>query len=156
MELEYEINSSTCAINYETETTCYVVEEKRKRKINKSLQQFLNYNCNYFGSSFEGRIKSAKLLLGMKYKLPIIIEESQEIIFFPTKSYRNKCSWISLTKILKYEKKGKNTLVTFTSGKAEQYDISYESFENQVLRATKLLLILKNNKEVIKKNAQNT
>ncbi|MBR2588249.1 MAG: competence protein ComK [Bacilli bacterium] len=159
MENEQEINSETCAINYTNEKTCCLIQGKESIRINSHINQFLNYNCNYFGSSLEGRLTGSKQLLGMKYKLPIIIEESQEIILFPTKSYRNHSSWISLTKIQKYEKSGKQTLVTFTTGKIEKYDISYESFENQVLRATKLLLILKNHKSKIDKKilkARNT
>lgn len=154
MKNYYEINNETCAVNYESKECCSMIQREETIKINQPINQFINYNCNYFGSSFEGRIKGSKKLLGMKYKLPIIIEESQEIIFFPTKSYRNNSSWIALNKILKYEKNGKSTIVTFTSGKTEKYDISYESFENQVLRATKLLLILKNNKSTVIKNSQ--
>ena len=156
MKTEYEINNGTCAINYKSKSSCSIIQDNETLEIEQSINQFLNYNCNYFGSSFEGRIKGSKQLLGMKYKLPIIVEESQEIIIFPTKSYRNNSSWLVLTKIKKYEKIGKSTLVTFTSGMTEKYDISYESFENQVLRATKLMLILKNNKSsVVKKKIEN-
>lgn len=156
MKIEYEINSETCAINYESKNSCSIIQDHEKLTIDESINQFLNYNCNYFGSSFEGRIKGSKQLLGMKYKLPIILEESQEIILFPTKSYRNNSSWIALNKIKKYERGNKSTLVTFTSGETVKYDISYESFENQVLRATKLLMILKNNKaSLVKKTPQN-
>ena len=87
------------------------------------------------------------MILGMKYKLPIIIEESRELVFFPTKAYNSEnCSWIALNNIMKYEKSENGTTVTFNTGIKKNYEISIESFENQMLRATKLLLNLKNRK----------
>ena len=84
----------------------------------------------------------------MKYKLPIVIEESREMVFFPTTSSEsNNCIWISLNNISSYEEKDFSTVVTFNTGQIEKFDISMESFENQVLRASKLLLILKNRKQ---------
>ena len=34
-------------------------------------------SCKYFGSSYQGRYEGTKNLIGMNYKLPIIIEESR-------------------------------------------------------------------------------
>ena len=143
----YEISSKTCALSFKDEQNCLLLEGDQEYNINMSLQDFINYNCEYYGSSFEGRIKGSQNSLGMKYKLPIIIEESREMIFFPTKSYNNeKCTWLSLNNILKYEGTNKTTTVIFNSGVKKEYEISIESFENQILRATKLLLILKSRK----------
>ena len=83
----------------------------------------------------------------MKYKLPIVIEEKHEIIFFPTKSTNHKdCEWIALNNIYSYEKNGFSTVVTFKNGVKIPFNISIESFENQLLRASKLHLIIKNRK----------
>ncbi len=142
-----EISSKTCALSFKDEKECTIIEGDKELNIAMSLQDFINYNCEYYGSSFEGRVKGAQLALGMKYKLPIIIEESRELVFFPTRSYNSeKCSWISLNNISSYEEKNATTLVTFNSGKKHTFEISIESFENQMLRATKLLLTLKNRK----------
>ena len=150
INLDYEITTKTCAVKYRDERSCIVIEGENEIIVEKPIKKYLNYSCNYFGSSLEGRIKSSQMILGMKYKLPIIIEESKEIVFFPTSSPRNRnCTWISLSNIEKYEKDDLSTVVTFTSGKKYKFDISLESFENQMLRASKLLLNLKNRKQSI-------
>ena len=70
------------------------------------------------------------------------------MVFFPTTSSEsNNCIWISLNNISSYEEKDFSTVVTFTTGQRKIVDISLESFENQVLRASKLLLILKKRKQ---------
>jgi len=146
-QTNYEINTKTCALKGKTKNQFLLVENNKISTVNMSLSKFLNYNCTYFGSSYKGRIKSSQLLLGMKYKLPIIVEESREIIFFPTKSIDHvDCEWISLNNIKTFEKNNFSTVVTFKDGLKMTFDISIESFENQFLRASKLQLILKNRK----------
>ena len=148
MENLLEINTKTCFLKGIDNSTCKIVNGIEEKTVKMSLKKFLNYNCEYYGSSFEGRKQSSKRLLGMKYKLPIVIEESREMVFFPTTSSEsNNCIWISLNNISSYEEKDFSTVVTFNTGQIEKFDISMESFENQVLRASKLLLILKNRKQ---------
>ena len=142
-----EISSKTCALSFKNENMSSFLEGTEEYNVEMPWQELINYNCEYYGSSFEGRVKGAQQSLGMKYKLPIIIEESREIVFFPTKAYNSdNCSWIALNNIAKYEKSKNSTIVTFNSGIKREYKISIESFENQMLRATKLLLNLKNRK----------
>ena len=74
VNLDYEITSKTCAVKYKHEKSCIVIEGDSEIFIDKPINKYLNYNCNYFGSSLEGRLKSSQMILGMKYKLPIIIE----------------------------------------------------------------------------------
>lgn len=140
----YEINSSTCALISENNFRTKIIETNQIINQAYSLKEILNYNCEYYGSSFEGRLKGTKQALGSKYKLPIIIEGSREIIFFPTLSYENKnCIWLSLKNISNYEKQGKNVTIIFNNNQKLNLNMSYEAFENQFLRATKLLLVLK-------------
>ena len=100
--------------------------------------------CFLPGSSFEGRKEGTKKLLGITHKSPIIIEESRKIIFFPTSSPENKdCMWINLEKIDKYYKLDKRLCaIQFKNGDVMQFDISYGSLSNQILRATRLKYIL--------------
>ena len=151
MKNKYEISNNTCALVAKSEDNILIIEKEGEIELSTKMQKFINYNCEYYGSSFLGRLKGSKSLLGMKYKLPIIIEESREIIFFPTKAYNSEsCDWISLNNIVDYENHNLKTLVTFNNNQKYLFDISIDSFENQVLRATKLLLILKNRKKEIK------
>ena len=122
-----EISKKTCALSFKDENSCLLLEGNKEYDIKMSLQDYINYNCEYYGSSFEGRIKGSKNSLGMKYKLPIVIEESREIVFFPTKSYNSeKCTWIALNNISKYEGNSKNTTITFNSGIKRKYEIYFK------------------------------
>ena len=144
---DYEINSSTCALIPKINLSTVIIEQEKSINILKPIKKILEYNCAYFGSSFQGRIVGSKYALGSKYKLPIIIEETRELIFFPTLSFENNnCMWISLNNIVYYQKCGNYTEVTFKNNKKLKVQMSYHSFENQFLRATKLLLILKSRK----------
>lgn len=144
----YEINSKTCALIQENTFSTIIIDNNETFTINYPINKVLNYNCAYYGSSFKGRLEGTKQLLGSKYKLPIIIEETREIIFFPTTSYRkDKCIWLSLKNISSYKEENNEVIVTFINKKQLKLNISYDSFENQLLRATKLLLILQNRKK---------
>ena len=84
------------------------------------------------------------LVLPVSKIFPIIIEESKEIIFFPTSSPRlYECCWVSLKNIDKYQKLEKNALVLFNNGYLLELDISYGSLDNQILRATRLESVLR-------------
>lgn len=143
----YEINKSTLAIIPIDEKSSKIFEEEENFIINKSVSQIINSSCKYFGSSYNGRYEGAKSLLGMSYKLPIIIEETQEIIFFPTSSPRfNNCSWISLKNINNYEKNKNGVIINFKNGLNLELDLSIFSLENQIFRALRLENILKRRK----------
>ena len=144
----YEINNDTCALIPNADLSTKIIEENKTISVPFSINEILNYSCNYYGSSFKGRLKGSKYVLGSKYKLPIIVEESREIIFFPTLSYENKdCIWLSLNNISNFENKSNKVSIIFTNGLSIDLNISYKSLENQILRATKLLLILKSRKK---------
>lgn len=145
MEIEtYEINSDTCAIINLDNQVSQIVEQNKDYLLAKKTFEVMEDSCAYYGSSLDGRIKGTKMILGCNYKLPIIVEETKEIIFFPTNGTTSeKCSWISLKNVLKYEDYNGYTKVTFTSLKSIILKISVASFEMQLLRATRLQSLLK-------------
>ena len=109
--------------------------------------EIISNSCEYFGSSYEGRLIGTKNLIGAKYKAPIIIEEANEIIFFPTASPRvEDCHWISLKHVDKLEKNGLKTKILFKNGQELNLNVSYGSLENQLLRATRLQSIMRDRK----------
>ena len=66
------------------------------------------------------------------------------MIYFPTISPRlSDCIWIALNNIQFYEEKNGKTEIIFHNNKRIKLNISYGSFDNQVLRATKLDSILR-------------
>lgn len=145
--MNYIINSNTVAlISLENKIT-RVIENDNSFIINESTMKIIENSCEYFGSSYIGRHKGTKILTGINYKSPIIIEESKNIIFFPTTSPRDiNCSWISLFYINKYINKDGKIEVLFENGEKIIFNMSYGSFDNQYLRATKLESILRKRK----------
>lgn len=136
---EYEINSSTLAIIPIDDEISEVYEEEGKYTIKKSSNSIIKENCEFYGSSYEGRCAGTKYLTGIKTKYPIIIEESRNIIFFPTSSIRTQQStWIALNKIKEYQQRNKNSRIYFKNDDKIDLDISYYSLENQIIRATML------------------
>lgn len=136
---KYEINKSTLAIIPISKNCSKVIEQENDYIINNSTTNIIDHSCKFFGSSYNGRCEGTKNLVGFNYKSPIIIEESKEIIFFPTSSPRfDNCSWISLNNIEKYIKKENISSIYFKNGLIMDLEISYSSLENQILRATML------------------
>lgn len=140
----YEINMDTIALIPIELNKTIVYEKYRKLELEISVMKIIEDSCKYFGSSYQGRHEGTKKLIGTSYKSPIIIEESNNIIYFPTKSPRqSNCAWISLKNIKKYERKKDKTLIEFINNKKILLNISIGSFENQYMRATKLEYILR-------------
>lgn len=140
----YEINSETQAIIPIGDDKSKIIESGRTLIVNQSPMKIIDRSCKYFGSSYQGRFIGTKNLIGVSHKAPIIIEETKEIIFFPTNSPRlDNCAWLSLKHLQNYKKSNNNSIITFNSGYLLDLDISYGSLDNQVLRATRLESVLR-------------
>ncbi len=142
--MNYEINYDTQIILPEEVNTSKILENEESYLIDNTPLEIMEHSCEYFGSSFEGRKEGTKKLLGITHKPPIIVEESRKIIFFPTTSPDNKnCSWINLESIDKYYKvNSKKSAIIFKNGEIIEFDMSYGSLCNQILRATRLKFVL--------------
>ncbi len=104
-----------------------------------TTKNLINLNCKYYGSSLDGRISGSRDMLGVSYKVPIIISESFKIIMFPTTSVRNvDCVWINIAAILFYKNKNNTVHITFKNDKKLIINISFGVFEKQLLRASRL------------------
>ena len=137
--VDYEINESTQLIKPVSKNKSIICEEDTEYEIDNSSNKIIKYNCSFYGSSYIGRCEGTKALAGIKSKFPIIIEESRNIIFFPTSSVRSKDSiWLSLNKIKKLKKADNGSIVVFNNGKSVVLPISYYSLNNQYYRATML------------------
>lgn len=147
--MDYEIGCDTCAIIYNKADNSKIICEDDIFYINMNPNKIIDNSCQYFGSSYQGRLFGTKKMINVAIKAPIIIEESKEIIFFPTSSPRKKnCSWISFNNIKNYIKKdSKSTVIEFKNSKKIELPISYHIIENQITRCMKLKLVLKDRKE---------
>lgn len=137
---KYEINSETLVLLPKTKDSSQIIEENDEFIVYEKTNNIINDSCKYFGSSYDGRKQGSKNILGSSHKLPIILEETNKIIFFPTTSPRNNdCIWISLNLIEEYKRVSKNeTIIKFSCGKSIKIDVSYPIIDNQVLRSTRL------------------
>ena len=144
----YEICEDTLAVIPYEKNKSKIIEKTEEFIVDKSPIEIINDSCLYFGSSYSGRLSATKYLLGISYKSPIVIEETRNIIFFPTLSPRVKnCYWINLNNIKNYEKSNKQSRVIFNDGKKLEIPISFGSLDNQVLRATRLESIIRKKKK---------
>ena len=140
----YEINEETYAIIGKNNGQTRIIEKENEYNIDNEAYSVMDDNCKYYGSSYRGRLEAAKEILDCSYKLPVIVEESTGLVFFPIKSsLLIDCTWINLDSIQKVEKEGNKSKIYFKNGKTETVDISTLSLDNQIYRATKLSLILK-------------
>ena len=144
---EYEITKNTLAIIPIDSKRSEVYEYEETYVINKNSTKIIDDSCKFFGSSLNGRHEGTKNLIGVTHKSPIIVEETNSMIFFPTKSPRiSHCSWISLNNLENYNKNNGKTQLCFKNGKKLDVDTSYNSIENQVLRSSRLESILRKRK----------
>ncbi len=115
--------------------------------IKKTPFEIIDESCQYYGSSYSGRYVGAKRMLDMDYKLPIIMDEVKEVVMFPTCSPKSDdCCWICVNNIENYEKYKKTAIIKFINGMTYEINISFNSLENQIMRATMLLMKLKKRK----------
>ena len=143
----YEINSDTLAIIPKSENESIVYESDNKYIVKESVDKIMEDSCKYFGSSLVGRQKGTESLIGVSYKAPIIVEETKNIIFFPTCSPRIKsCNWISLNNLERYYSKNQKIVLEFKNKQKIMLNLSFGVIDNQILRATRLEAVLRGRK----------
>lgn len=136
--IPYKIKNSTYIL-MPVEDKTRVIEENDCFLVSGTPTTIVNANCCLNGATLTGRQQGTTYLTGISYKAPIVINEKNHLIFFPTHSVRNKsCIWIALHNILFYKKYGNKVLIEFCNNQKIILDISYNIFDNQVLRATRL------------------
>ncbi len=144
----YEIDMSTVMLIGNSLESTKVVTIEKEFIINCNSKEIINNSCRFFGSSLIERGNMSKRLINISSKVPIFIEESRNIIFFPLKSTREKINiWISFNNLLEYEQVGKKTLLKFKNNKEVLVDFSYYMIDNQVTRCMMLDYMAKKRRE---------
>lgn len=146
--MKYEVSKGTLAIIPNEKDQSLVYEDTERYIIDETPFQIMEESCKYFGSTYEGRKNGAKEILGAEYKVPIVVEDSDNLIVFPTTSpLAEDCVWISLKRVKKIQKiDSNNTKIIFDNNQEIIVACSYRSVENQLSRASRLDLILRNHK----------
>ena len=142
----YEINEDTLVIMPDRDNygQTRIIETDEEYIVSKSGYEVMDESCQYYGSTYKGRIKAAQKILDCSYKIPIIVEESSNLIFFPTKSsLLEDCIWLNMNSIKNYKKEGNKTRIIFNNNKEIVIDISRLSLQNQIYRSIKLESIIR-------------
>lgn len=148
----YEINVETLLILPLGKGKSRVYEYDSEYEVNMSPLAIIKNSCLYFGSSYEGRKDAIKSMIGIDMKVPIVIEDGKNIIFFPTSSCINRSSiWISYQNLLKFSKIDEfSTVLYFRGNKSIKVNIKYNLIDNQIIRCIKLDTLLLKRKNFIK------
>lgn len=148
----YEINTETLLIIPYANGKSKVYELDSDYVINRLTLDIVKDSCLFFGCSFEGRKEAVKNMLNIDMKVPILIEDSKNIIFFPISSCINKNSiWVSFQNLLKYSKLDEfSTVLYFCNNKRITVNVKYNLIDNQVIRCIKLNSLLLKRKNFIK------
>ena len=143
---EYEINEGTLAIISKRDGCSKIMEDKKSYIINNNSYHIIDHSCKFFGSSYNGRKDGARAIIGSSYKTPIIIEDTLNLVFFPTSSPEDdECIWVAVNKIKDYkELKFNTTKIIFKNDEELVIPLSYRAVQNQIFKATRLSYVLQN------------
>ena len=146
--MNYEVSKGTLAIVPNNEESSLVYEDEERYIIKEKPFKIMEDSCKYFGSSYNGRKESAKSILGAEYKVPIVLEESSNLVVFPTTSPRAEdFAWISLKHVKRIKRiDSTSTKIIFNNDREIIVPVSFRSVENQLSRASRLDLIMRNRK----------
>lgn len=135
----YEINQDTVAIVPKDEKTSIIYEVDNSFVVEKSPLKIMEDSCEYFGSSLEGRQTGTYKLVGFTHKVPVVVEESFDLIFFPTVSPKStQCAWINYSHILQPDKFKDKTIIELKNGKKILVNVSSAVINNQMFRCQRL------------------
>lgn len=147
---DYVITSSTLAILPYGRKSSIVYDANNSYIISRKPNAIINSNCIYHGSTYDGRLLGTKKLTGYTYKAPIIVDESNSIIFFPTSSPRlSSCCWVNLFNISNnyYDDTIDKSYIRFNNNREICLPVSKNILDNQILRAYKLAFKISKNEK---------
>lgn len=149
--VRYEINLETLLIIPFSNGKSKIYEFDKEYIVNRVTLDIIKDSCLFFGCSYEGRRDAVKNIINVDMKVPILVEESHNIIFFPITSCVNKNSiWISYQNLVKYSKFNEfSTVLYFKNGKQIIVDVKYNLIDNQVIRCLKLKSLIDRRRDFI-------
>lgn len=152
--MDYEFNKGTLAIIPNGEESSTIYEDFNQYDVDKDPFKIMEDSCIYYGSTYNGRKDSSKYLLGAEYKVPILVDELNNIIALPTTSpFSKDCIWLSLTRIKKIDRVSDFiTKVVFDNDLSINVPCSYRSVESQISRAYRLEFLTRKRREYFLNN----
>lgn len=151
---EYEINTCTMFVEpviYGGKIYSRAVELEDEYLSPFKPLDIIKKGCVYFGVDYESRKRGTRQLIGYSRKIPIVIEPTNHIYFFPTASpLIPECIWISLEHVECYRRvSSQKTMVIFRNKQSHIFPVPFSKIEGQMLRTsllkTKLLQRIESN-----------
>lgn len=100
----------------------------------------LNESCVYYGSSFEGSLKSARRILKGQKNLPIMVSLPLEYCMIPLGSPMKKdTAWVAYQHIKQVNSNGPNSIITFHNQVKLEVNISKAVLEHRINIASRLI-----------------
>ncbi|MDZ5711331.1 competence protein ComK [Jeotgalibacillus haloalkalitolerans] len=143
--VDYEINQATMAIRCarHLEYQSHIIETGKSCYSAMTSLQLLDYACKMGGSTYKGRQDSVRFKFSFYSKIPILVNQNEEIIMFPTHSPTHIDNiWISLEhfdKAFEHAEREK-AIVRFTNGEQITVMCSLKTLSKQHQRASALML----------------
>lgn len=145
---KYLINNKTIAL-LKINNKTMIINVDKVNIFNKSINQIIDYNCNYYGSSKKGRLMSAKKILNSKYKLPIVIDDNNNLILINLESSRKStCLYIISNKIVNYENYLNKLKIICCKNVIFYTKISKHTLDNLLIKSFKLNNVLNHRKNL--------
>ncbi|MCE7792372.1 competence protein ComK [Salipaludibacillus sp. CUR1] len=140
----YLIHSKTLAIlpSKQLGFDSIVLEADREIPVKRTAIQIIDDTCIDGLSTYQGRRRAVAKILKAFQKLPIILNEKERIITFPTVSPENmECVWICFNNVSSYTPSPSDddtTSITFYNGKLLNVPVKYHVIHRQMGRGAKL------------------
>jgi competence protein ComK len=140
---EYEVNPFTMfvkPITYGSKIYSEIFEVEDEFLSPFKPLDIIRNSCEYYGSDYEGRRNGTKQLVGYAHKIPIAIDPTNRIFFFPTTSpSRQECIWISHEHVKDYERVNpQETVILFNNNQSFKFPVSCSSIISQLERTAYL------------------
>lgn len=140
---EYEVNPFTMfvkPITYGSKIYSEIFEVEDEFLSPFKPLDIIRNSCEYYGSDYEGRRNGTKQLVGYAHKIPIAIDPTNRIFFFPTTSpSRQECIWISHEHVKDYERVNpQETVILFNNNQSYKFPVSCSSIISQLERTAYL------------------
>jgi competence protein ComK len=140
---EYEVNPFTMFIKpivYGSKIYSEIFEVEDEFLSPFKPLELIKSSCEYYGCDYEGRRNGTKQLVGYAHKIPIAIDPTNRIFFFPTTSpNRHECIWISHEHVRDFERiNPQETLILFSNNQSYKFPVSCSSIISQLERTAYL------------------
>lgn len=115
----------------------YMVEHKF---VYRYMLVFLNRLCYQYGCSLKERQRFVGTLLHIRQKIPVLINDRDTMLIFPTMSIHNmNCVWLVYHQIIKIKKYQYGCMVYFRGGAKLFFNMDIRSIKRQMIRCEKIV-----------------